>query len=98
MNLKTGYFVFLYIPESTKCECIHGAMRLTCIHGTAEEAECLIVIYKDVAFKAKCFEASFNLDPAEEPAVSTVNANVNCCDTADTGASTRHAEDVQANI
>ena len=74
------------------------AMRLTRIHGAAEEADSLIIIHEDVAFKARCFEVSFNLDPAEEPAVATVDTYVNCGDTSHTAASTRHAEDVQAEI
>ena len=53
-------------------------------------------IYIDIPFEARCYEASFNLDPVEEPAVSAVDMYVNCGDTSHAAASTRHAEDVQA--
>ena len=72
--------------------------RLTCVHGATEEADRLIIIHINVAFEARCFEVSFNLDPVEEPAIGTVDTYVNRGDTSHAAASARHMEDVYTAI
>ena len=92
--MKTGHFRDSLRQRSTSV--FIEAMRLTCVHGATEEADSLIIIHINVAFEARRFKVGFNLDPVEEPAVSTVDTYVNCGDTSHAAASTRHAEDVQA--
>ena len=58
------------------------------------QATCLVVIQPVVHCEADCFGTVVDVNPLKEPFVATADTQVDRGDTADTGASTRHSEDV----
>ena len=71
---------------------------LTRIQSIAEELSSFVLSKVVIHFKANCFRVSADLNPVDMPLIASVQVQGDRGDTADTAASTRHAEDVQANI
>ena len=69
---------------------------LTRVQSIAEELAGFVGSKVVIHFKAGCFRVCADLNPVDMPPISSVETQVDRGDTADTAASTRHAEDVQA--
>ena len=75
---------------------VGGAAQLFFLKLVYKKTMSFIVFKFLVTVDKYCLQAVVDFDPVDVPAVFTVKIQDNRCDTADTGASTRHSEHIFA--